>query len=253
MTMDGELAIRELQGPAEFRQAEALQRAAWGMDDLDVMPAAAMIAVAHEGGLAAGAFDGERLVGLVFSFPSANPRRHHSHMLGVLPEYRRRGVGLRLKLFQRQWCLQRGVQVVTWTYDPLLAANAHLNVARLGCVVRTYLPDFYGPLSGMYAGLPTDRFLAEWELASPRVSERIEAAERAPGEGRPEPAEPCPASQRAVAIPADFAGLMRSDPARAMRWRLETRALFLELLGDGHVVTGFVLGGDAPFYVLERG
>ncbi|MBE3598473.1 MAG: GNAT family N-acetyltransferase [Limnochordaceae bacterium] len=174
--------VRELASPTEFKQTEAVQQAAWGMDDIDVVPAATMIAIAREGGLAAGAFEGGRVVGFVFGFPTADPKLQHSHMLAVLPEYRGTGLAVRLKLFQRAWCLARGIDRVVWTYDPLLGLNATFNVRKLGCVVRTYLADCYGPLSGVNAGVPTDRFLAEWALTSARVEAAVKRLEGARGE-----------------------------------------------------------------------
>lgn len=275
--MAGQLAlqrftIREFESPLEFKQTEAVQRAAWGMDDIDVVPAATMIAIAREGGLAAGAFEGGRVVGFVFGFPTADPKLHHSHMLAVLPEYRGTGLAVRLKLFQRAWCLGRGIERVVWTYDPLMGLNANFNVRKLGCVVRTYLPDCYGPLSGVNAGTPTDRFLAEWELTSPRVEAAVRRLEGAPdgAEGderaaalplanvlrgeRPVAVTPEPDAPRiAVQIPDDFSQLLRSDPALAMQWRLHARELFSRYFSKGYAVVDFVRAGGRNLYVLEKG
>lgn len=266
-------AIRELSSPAEFKQTEALQRAAWYMDDADVVPGAAMIAIAHEGGLVAGAFDGEQMVGFVFGFPTADPRRQHSHMLAVLPAYRRTGLGVRLKLFQRDWCLARGIEQVVWTYDPLMGLNASFNVRKLGCVVRTYLPDFYGPLSGVNAGAPTDRFLAEWDLASSRVAQHVRRLLDPEGRGAGASAEEAPgvawanvvdgekpaqavldleAPRLGVAIPEQFGHLLRSDPDLALRWRLHAREVFTHYFARGYAVTGFVRQAGRNAYILEK-
>lgn len=277
--------IRELGGPSEFKQTEAVQRAAWNMDDIDVVPAATMIAIAHEGGLAAGAFDGGRLVGFVFGFPTADPKRHHSHMLAVLPEYRGTGLAARLKLFQREWCLARGIDHVVWTYDPLLGLNANFNVRKLGCIVRRYLPDYYGPLSGVNAGTPTDRFWAEWHLTSPRVQAAVKRLEHACGEASNPEAGPTAGfttpddvsvanlphanllqqerpvaaaleldvSRVAVQIPDDFSQLLRTDPPLALQWRLHARELFTRYFSKGYAVVDFVRAGGRNLYILEKG
>jgi len=264
--------VRPLEGAAEFKQVEAIQRAAWGMTDLEVVPAAALIAIASEGGLVAGAFDGPRLVGFVFSFPTADPHRQHSHMLAVRPECRGTGVAVRLKLFQRSWCLARGIRQVDWTYDPLMGRNANLNVRKLGCVVRRYLVDHYGPLSGINAGTPTDRFLAEWHLTSPRVEAAVrrlegdaadEASETArdlaslPVANRVDGARPVdfvlPDVPRfAVQIPDDFADLLHSEPELAMQWRMHAREVFTSSFAAGYQVAGFVREGRRNYYILER-
>lgn len=264
--------VRPLEGVAEFKQVEAIQQAAWGMADLEVVPAAAMIAIASEGGLVAGAFDGPRLVGFVFSFPTADPRRQHSHMLAVRPECRGLGVAVHLKLFQRSWCLARGIRRVDWTYDPLMGLNANLNVRKLGCVVRHYLIDHYGPLSGINAGTPTDRFLAEWHLTSPRVEAALRRLEQGPVEEtseampgvaslpvanrvdgeRPAGFDLPEAPRFAVQIPHDFAHLLRSEPELAMQWRMHAREVFTASFAAGYQVTGFVREGRRNLYILER-
>ena len=256
--------IRELREPKEFKQLEALQRAVWNWEDLDVLPAAAFIAITHEGGLTAAAFDGERMVGFVFGFPTADPRRHHSHLLAVLPEYRRTGLAVRLKLYQREWCLKRGIEQVVWTFDPLQAVNANFNIRKLGCVVRTYLPDYYGPVSGRYAGAPTDRFLAEWNLTSPRVLQRLQGGSQ-PDEG-PLPSANAVVDERpvrayleldaarlVVRIPTDFGALLARDPALAVEWRLHARELFGAYFRRGYVITDFRRTPAGNEYILQKG
>jgi predicted GNAT superfamily acetyltransferase len=162
-----------------LRACEDLQSRVWGYPDREVVPAAQMRATLHAGGLVAGAFVGRELAGFVYGFPAfaheegLGPRGLHSHMLAVTPEARGIGLGRRLKWYQRRWCLERGIAWVSWTFDPLKAGNARLNLEHLGAVVHEYHVDFYGVLGGLLSGeAPTDRFLALWNLSSSRVTGR---------------------------------------------------------------------------------
>lgn len=181
-----ELHIAPLQTMAEYRACEQLQQRVWGSDLLDVVPAHLLITAQRHGGLVLGAFDAAgQMVGFLFGFAGRtapdNPAagglqwQHCSHMLGVAPEWRGRGVGARLKWAQRDWALSQGYRLVTWTYDPLEAGNGVLNLGKLGAVCRCYLRDFYGELAdGLNVGLPTDRFEVAWWVGSDRVRKRAE-------------------------------------------------------------------------------
>ena len=136
---------------------------------------------------------------------------------------------MRLKWFQRDWCLERGVTHVRWTYDALRAVNANLNIAKLGATARRYIPDYYGAMVGINAGVSSDRLLAEWDLASPRVA--------AAAAGQPLPA--IAGGMEEIAIPEDFAGLVLRDPALAETHRLASRPAFLNAFAAGWCITGF--------------
>jgi predicted GNAT superfamily acetyltransferase len=177
MTMD--VQIHPLVTMEALRACEDLQSRVWGYPDREVVPAAQMRATLHAGGLVAGAFVGRELAGFVYGFPAfahedgLRPHGLHSHMMAVTPEARGMGLGRRLKWYQRRWCLERGIDWVSWTFDPLQAGNARLNLEHLGVVVHEYHVDFYGVLGGLLSGeLPTDRFVALWDLSSPRVTGR---------------------------------------------------------------------------------
>jgi predicted GNAT superfamily acetyltransferase len=157
----------------QFERCVALQIQVWGYNDGDVIPRRMFVVAQRIGGQALGAFDGDTMIGFAMSLPGYRDGRSylHSHMLAVLPEYRNAGVGRRLKLAQRDEASARGIDLMEWTFDPLEIRNAHLNIARLGVIVRRYQPDFYGPsTSPLQGGLPTDRLYAEWWLRSPRVA-----------------------------------------------------------------------------------
>ena len=162
-------AVREL---ADFERCVEVQLAVWGYSDGDLIPKRVFIVAQRIGGQVIGAFDRDVMVGFAMSLPGYRDGKSylHSHMLAVLPEYRNAGLGRKLKLAQRDDALSRGFDLMEWTFDPLEIKNAHLNIVRLGAIVRRYMPDFYGPsTSPLQGGLPTDRLVAEWWLRSKRV------------------------------------------------------------------------------------
>ena len=183
--MDDELTIRPLKSVKDMQQAEDLQRHVWPDSETDIVPGHLLLTVAHNGGVVLGAFDGNRLVGYIMGFlgtDTMSPGRvamarlkHCSHQMGVHSDYRNRGLGYRLKLAQRKAVMGDGIRLITWTYDPLLSNNAHLNIRLLAAVCRIYMRDVYGELrDGLNLGLPTDRFQVEWWITSSRVDARID-------------------------------------------------------------------------------
>lgn len=165
--------IRPLTELSEFDLCVEIETAVWGYDPADMIPRRMFLLAARIGGQVLGAFAGGTLAGFAMALPGY---RHghpylHSHMVGVLPEFRNLGLGRRLKLAQREDAIARGFELMEWTFDPLEIKNAHLNIARLGVVVRRYKHNFYGPSSSpLQGGLPTDRVYAEWWLRSNRVN-----------------------------------------------------------------------------------
>jgi predicted GNAT superfamily acetyltransferase len=231
-----DLLIRDLLGMDEFRAAEDLQRTVWGKGD-QPDPADLMMVIQHEGGLVAGAFQGAKMIGYIFGFPTRDPLCQHSQRLAVLAEARGLGLATRLKFHQRDWCLTRGITRVRWTYDPLRAPNAALNIGRLGAEARTYFVDYYGAMEGINKGVPSDRLLAEWALDSARVA--------ALAAGGPTPA---PAGAQRVTIPADFGALLAADPAVALAERMALRDTLQSAFADGKAIVGF--DSAAHSYIL---
>ncbi len=173
--------IRELGTHEELREVVALQKTIWGFEDADLLPFRMLVVATKIGGQLLGAFDGDRMIAFCLAIPGLKEDGKpylHSHMLGVLGEYRNHGVGRQLKLRQRDDALARGIDLIEWTFDPLEIKNAHFNVDRLGAIVRRYLRNQYGASSSpLHGGLPTDRLVAEWWIRRPRktadVVERI--------------------------------------------------------------------------------
>ena len=271
------LSIRPLATIAEFRACEAMQREVWAMpDDLEVVPLHLLVTVQRNGGLLLGAFDGDDLVGFVFGFPgvSSNDKlKHCSHIMGVTSSYQSRGVGYKLKLAQRELVLDQGVNLVTWTYDPLESRNAHLNIHKLGGVCRTYVQDYFGPLTdGLGAGLPSDRYQVEWWIASERVHKclagdsvrrlsdpgvQVNATART-AEGHLMPgAISLSENARTIRfeIPADFQALKAAAPTLALEWRLAVRRIAEAYFAAGYTVADFyhcrTQDGERSYYILH--
>jgi predicted GNAT superfamily acetyltransferase len=171
------IVVRKCTTLAEFQSCVVLQRQVWGEEDLEVEPVTLFVVAANIGGQVLGAFAGRELVGYTLAVVGWRDGRPflHSHHTGVHANYRDRGVGRRLKLFQREEALSREIRLIEWTFDPLELRNAHFNLNRLGAICRRYLPNFYGVTSSpLHRGLPTDRLVAEWHLDSARVVAAIE-------------------------------------------------------------------------------
>jgi predicted GNAT superfamily acetyltransferase len=170
--MSDGIVVRKCTTLAEFEACVTLQREVWGEEDLEIAPVSEFIVASETGGQVIGAFDGTRLVGYTLAVVGYRDAviYIHSHHTGVHHSYRDRGVGRKLKLFQRDEALSRDVRLVRWTFDPLELRNAHFNLNRLGAIAREYKPNLYGiTTSPLHRGLATDRLVAEWHLDSKRA------------------------------------------------------------------------------------
>ncbi len=260
-------AIRSLERIEELHGCEAIEKVVWQVDDREIVPASMLRALQHAGGLVAGAFDGERMVGYVLGFPSRPEGERapglHSHLLAVLPEFRKSGLGRALKRYQRDWCLERGLDWVSWTYDPLLAANARLNLEQLGAVGVAYHADFYGKLGGVvYGSLATDRLLVRWDLTDAEVRALADGPLRPPPAGPPPPmaldqdehGAPTPprtdldAEVVRIRVPKAFPPLLYEAPEQAAAWRTAVRATMGRYVAEGYRAVRFLDGS----YWLER-
>jgi predicted GNAT superfamily acetyltransferase len=240
------IEIRDLTTVEEFAEAVDVQRTVWAMVETELVPMR-FFAVAHKvGGQTFGAYDGSRMIGFLLAIPGVKPGPRpyiHSHMLAVLEEYRNRGLGRIMKLKQRDEALSRGLSLIEWTFDPLELKNAYFNIARLGIIVRRYIPNNYGystsPLSGP---LPTDRIVAELCISSPRVVSLLD-------EGKPEPPRPVEAR---IAVPEAIARLRQEDPGQAREIQQRVGEQFVEHFGRGLAVIGFERSEEAGTYLLGQ-
>ncbi len=272
------IQLRDVTDLAGCRDVVDMQVAVWGQDG-EIVPASLLSASVKRGGILIGAYDEDRLVGFVWSMPGSRDGRsmQWSHMLGVHPDARGAALGERLKIAQRERAIAAGVDLIEWTFDPLQAQNAHLNISVLGCVASTYRVDAYGALAGpLHRGTPTDRLVAEWELVVPHVVRRL-ARRQDSGTSLPTlrtidlrdvpTAVPVttegdwPRSGRAlldldalrifVPVPPRFGEMQRDRTDLALAWRLATRAAFTTYFARGYRVVDFlrdrVEGGGATF------
>jgi predicted GNAT superfamily acetyltransferase len=272
------ITIRELTTHDEFKQVLELERTVWGFSDpFDMVPPVVFTITVKRGAILLGAFDERgRMVGFSYSLVGMKGRKplQWSHMTGVLPEYRG-GLGLRLKLAQRERALALGYDLIEWTFDPLQVMNAHLNMSKLGCVAEEYHRNVYGEsTSALHQGTPTDRLVAQWHIAEPHVVRRLapgpelvpRAAEvsEAPTINRTAQAGGWMASADIdlnlvdrrlwLAIPAGFTDMQHRAPELALGWRLQTREIFETYFRRGYRVVDFELdrAGGSGRYLLAR-
>jgi predicted GNAT superfamily acetyltransferase len=274
------MLIRPLTTLAECRKVADLEKIVWSYADTeDVVPPAVLIVSIKRGGILLGAFDAAgEMKGFVYSIPALKDGRtiQWSHMLGVTPDARAGGLGLRLKLAQREQAISMGIDLIEWTYDPLQALNAHLNFTKLGVVVEEYEENIYGESSSpLHKATPTDRFVAEWRLTAPHVERRLSASasplmrdsalmsavvvnpSKFAGEWL-EPGDPAlnadSARRLLVEIPTSFTDMQLRRPDLALEWRMRTRKIFQTYFARGFRAVDFFLARDAGRgqYLLAR-
>ncbi len=238
------ISARLLTTHDEFAEAVRLQAEIWGFAEMELLPVRLFVVASKVGGHVFGAFDGRRMVGFCLAIPGLKPGGKsylHSHMLGVLPEYRDRGVGRLLKLEQRKEAMARGIELIEWTFDPLELKNAYFNVERLGAVVRRYVLNHYGTTtSRLHGGLPTDRCVAEWWVATPWVEATL-ARQR-----------PRLSVEDRISVPAGIDLLRREAPKQAREIQRSVSERFLECFAGGLAVIGFERSESAGTYLLGR-
>jgi predicted GNAT superfamily acetyltransferase len=243
-----EVVLRSCEGFEELEACVRLQIETWGYNDGDVIPQRMFIVAQRIGGQVIGAFapadnvgsgPGREMVGFAMSLPGVRQKMAsdegrpwaylHSHMLAVKPQYRDAGIGRNLKLYQRDEALSRGFTLMEWTFDPLEIKNAFLNIHRLGVIVRSYTPNFYGVSSSrLQGGLPTDRLHAEWWMDSERVKATMNGTPGAPQE-----------ILETIMVPKEVSEWKATGVSRALAVQAENRHRFLDAFARGLAVVGF--------------
>ncbi len=275
--MEQEITILLARSRSDFDAAENLQRAVWGLTDLEIAPATRLVSGVRAGGLLhlAAKADGQP-VGFVYAVPAfrAGVVHLHSEMLAVLPEYQKQGVGVRLKWAQREEALRQGLRLVTWAYDPLLARNAHLNLRRLGATATEFIEDFYGGPTALDRGLPSDRLLVRWVLDDPRVAGLAQEAEpprTVPAPSHPrindvkwqagwpvssDPRNDLDAPALLLEVPPEWDVLCQAAPRVAGDWHAKIRAALRTYFSRGYIASDFApteeAGRRRPLYILTK-
>jgi len=239
-----ETSIRECTTIEEFDRCVALQREAFGLPDLEISPRRHLIVSHQAGGWTLGAFVADRMVGFVHHLAAVRGDEifGYSHVMAVAKDYQNKGVGARLKWAQREKALREGRKLIKWTWDPMLARNAHFNLNRLGAIVQAYLDNFYGVDYGTdeRLGLPSDRLSATWNIDSARVHAFAKGIE-SPFAGK---------RVGDIAIPADWNGLLKRDVQRAREEQTRVREEFHRAFANQLVCAGFERGDESSRYVL---
>ena len=219
---DSTVTVRLLDEWRDLEAAVSVILSVWGEPAASLASAQLLRTYSHYGNPVIGAYAGDLLCGVSIGFLASSPEIHlHSHITGVLPTHQHLGVGFRLKTTQRQWCADRGIGLVTWTFDPMLARNAHFNMRKLGAVSRRFLPSFYGVmLDDINRGDDTDRLEVSWRVNPTDEPARHEIV-------------------RSVPIPVDYLALRQHDPADAGRWRTSVRDQLLSAFADGLQIVDF--------------
>lgn len=264
------ITIRPLQTLDELHACERLQKEIWGFEDISIVPHHLLLTTIKNGGVLLGAFEEGKLIGFVYGFPGIEEKRlkHCSLMCAVLPERRFQGVGYELKLKQREAVLAQGIELITWTFDPLVSPNARFNLHKLGAISNRYERNLYGDMRDrLNAGLETDRLTVEWWIASPRVQKRLHHEQDVTVSALPvvnqteehkgllvnrdyslQHTEP----KILVEIPYHWQGMRERDIELTKRWRRETREIFEHYFAQGYFASDFVVINERAFYLLER-
>ncbi len=280
------VSIRPLTALDEIDAVVALQRSVWD-DPTTVIYQHMLVSFIRNGGLLLGALKNDQLVGFVLGYlgtetpdstrPAMANLKMVSQRMAVLPEYRGCGLGYALKLAQRDFAVQQGIRLITWTFDPLSSRNAHLNIHKLGCIVQTYAQDFFGTKPSPLVNLgQSDRLVADWRVTSSRVEQRL-SGKRPPlnmeqylsantaivnpsvmgANALPQPGAPHPTHGMLalVEIPTNFDSILKADESLAQVWRAHGREVFLQAIQAGYIVTDFIRanfeGRERSFYVFS--
>lgn len=270
-SMSDIITIRELRTMPDINATVELQKAVWRMHDVEVSSPHTLRAIVHAGGTVIGAEAAGQLVGFCFGMAAWREGELWlwSHMAGVRPAFQGRGVGLKLKLAQREWALSKGFCRMAWTFDPMQSGNANFNFNRLGTTARNYSVNHYGDMQdGINAGMASDRLEAQWQLDSPRVialaagggasadsalptAVKLVYVDEA-GALRHEQPDSYTEARYGIEIPLNIAALKAANLERAKIWQLSVRGAMTALLDAGYIVSGFVRDRNSACYMMSR-
>jgi predicted GNAT superfamily acetyltransferase len=254
------IEFRELRTWDELGLAERMQREVMMIEGPDVIVASFLVVAPDTGGFTLGAFEGDAELSVAFGYGGyQHPEPFlYSDFLVVVPAARSLGIGFEMKRIQALLALERGFHSVRWTVDPLRAANARLNLERLGALGISYTRNKYGAefAAGLYGGMPTDRLLLRWPLRTERTAERLQRdyvpLPDSALDGLEEvSAKAIGSPQLVITIPGDIDTLVQADFEAAMRYRMQTREKLELAFEAGYFVSGAARSGDGSRLLVE--
>ena len=235
--MSSNISIRPLTSLADQALGRMIFDHTWAMDAGTEITPNLLQAMIHSGAYLSGAFIDGECVGAAFAFPATTGGPHlHSHMTAVIDKFRDKGIGHALKVDQYKWAKQNNYKEITWTFDPLVARNAKLNILKLGVDISAYYPNFYGDMPDeLNAGDESDRVMASLKVVgdAPTPRRAISAPDK---------------SAVLIAIPSDIVAIRVKDIAENLRWRRLVRDEFVGVLARGGKVVGFSVNNE---YVVQ--
>ena len=226
--MNPQIQVRRLETLIELNLGRQIFDETWAMDSGTEITPNLLQAMVHSGAYLSGAFIGDKCVGAAFAFPATTEGLHlHSHMTAVLDNYRDQGIGYALKINQWQWAKNNSYKEITWTFDPLVARNAKLNLIKLGVDISAYYPNFYGDMpDALNAGDESDRVMASWKVVGDQSVPRSVTLNSRD-------------SDILIKIPEDIVAIRSKDKSENLKWRHRVREEFMRAFEKGGKVVGF--------------
>jgi len=223
-----QIQVRRLETLIEQNLGRQIFDETWAMDSGTEITPNLLQAMVHSGAYLSGAFIGDKCVGAAFAFPATTEGLHlHSHMTAVLDNYRDQGIGYALKINQWQWAKNNSYKEITWTFDPLVARNAKLNLIKLGIDISAYYPNFYGDMpDALNAGDESDRVMASWKVVGDQSVPRSVTLNSSD-------------SDILIKIPEDIVAIRSKDKSENLKWRHRVREEFMRAFEKGGKVVGF--------------
>lgn len=271
------MIIRRLETPEDYEACGNTMKEIWKFNERDVIPSHLLKPINEQGGLVLGAFENDEMIGILVGFLAYHKGmlHHHSHVTGVLQQYK--GVGYQLKQKQREFTLSQGLDLVTWTFDPLQSSNAYFNFAKLGVISNTYYRDYYGEMRDfLNVGLASDRFLVEWWITTDDVIQRVNGTFQQPTldkmlsqakiVNKTEKRKGyrknvsvnlnLDSKKLLVEIPSDINAMKDKHMTLAQKWREETRIIFETYFPKGYTaynaLSETTKGERRSYYLLRR-
>lgn len=244
--MTNQIEIRQIGTLEELRSMQQVEKSVWQMPTIPIHQTYTAL---NNGGVILGAYDKNKIIGFLYSFPGFDGEKPYlcSHMLGILADYRKEGLGKKMKLKQAEIAKQKGFSKITWTFDPLESLNAYLNLHKLGAVGARYKENHYGYMNDdLNQGLPTDRIQIDWNLENDRPSKAasferkkvlLDSKKNQPILKEAFSKELSSGEHWFVAIPVNFQKMKVEDFKLANAWRCQTRKVFQALFSEGYAAT----------------